>query len=248
MAVDNVARTCAHIADSIDSFVHTPSRFIEAYQQARYSKKKKAGGHGRSARVAGNVAAAALVAAASFTLGWLLRRRRACNAIADSGVSQLIAEGYAHDPPLRDCCDGETHDLIVVETQQEVTPVVDNDVDAPPGIAVRRGPASRRIAVRKKYVHEEVRGNIVNGPFLGWVVAQARLVYNGRDASSHNKALARAFMVRKLQEAGVRPQHIDEHIDQMVLAVFFLTENQIKMEKHERNLRRDGRLRNNVGE
>jgi hypothetical protein len=196
---------------------------------------------------------ACAVAGAVATRWW--RHKHRDSIISATGVSTIIAEGYAYNPSCRDCLEGEKHDFVDVEGVCEDEDTDGDDSDAPPGLTPpfpgsrsSRGPAVRRIAVRKKYVHKTHSGGLVNGNFLGHVVAQARLVYNSRDANTHNKNLARSYMVRQMIEANMRPQHIDENIDKMVLAVFFMTDDQIVNVANEKKLRALGRLRCGVGE
>lgn len=171
-------------------------------------------------------ATAAATAAAIGLLVWKLRRDAQCDTLraARERVARLdttIAQGSTYEPSIRDCVEGESHDIVVEEDEIE-DGAVDGDVDeSPPGIA-RRGPARRRILKRKKMVHqvyEDAHGT-VSGPFLGDVIAQARNIYNGGPSDSYHRQLARSFMVRLMTNAHMRPFHINQYIDRMVCCVF----------------------------
>lgn len=262
--MEPLARSAARLTNALDKVLSAPSDFVREYheqkekylatkQQRRQPKHSTRRGVGRSVLI-GTAFGAACAVAGALAARWV--RHKYCDTIvASTGVSALIAEGYAYDPDSRDCLEGEKHDYVDIEDIHQDEGTDGDGTTAPSGAgstssgrAPARGPAVRRIAVRKKYVHKTHTGGLVNSNFLGHVVAQARLVYNGRDANTHNKNLARSYMVRLMTEANMRPQHIDEHIDKMILAVFFLSDDQITEMKNEKKLRALGRLRHGVGE
>jgi len=145
-------------------------------------------------------------------------------------IETAVATGAYYEPSYRDCISGEQHDVVVPEIEDSGDGA-DGDADdeqcseAPTGA---RGPTSRRLA-RKKVVHKVYEGTsgIVHKPFLGDVIAQARNVYNAGASDHYHRQLARMFMVRLMSAAGMRPAHINYHIDEMVVAVFLHTERQL---------------------
>lgn len=175
------------------------------------------------------VTAVAAVAVAALVY-WKIRRDRKHNGLREAKaraarLDTVIAAGCVYAPRLRDCVEGETHDVVVEEDATDD----DEGDEGPPGLA-RRGPALRRIARRKKMVHEVYSDGMgtVSGPFLGDVIAQARNIYNGGSSDVYHRQLARSFMVRLMTAAGMRPFHINHNIDRMVCCVFRKTSVQVE--------------------
>lgn len=163
-----------------------------------------------------------------------------------NSIETIIASGECYESTLRDCVAGEQHDVVVSEDVDEGD-VVDGDADDDtPTIepARSRGPASRRLA-RKKVVHKVYEGQsmVAHKPFLGDVVAQARNVYNAGASDHYHRQLARAYMVRLMSAAGMRPAHINYHIDEMVVAVFLQTSRQLEAEDKWKSACLLGRIR-----
>lgn len=163
-----------------------------------------------------------------------------------NSIETIIASGECYESALRDCVTGEQHDVIVSEDVNE-SDGVDGDADDDPttqGPSQRRGPATRRLA-RKKVVHKVYEGQsmVVHKPFLGDVVAQARNVYNAGASDHYHRQLARAYMVRLMSAAGMRPAHINYHIDEMVVAVFLQTSRQLEADDKWKSACLLGRIR-----
>lgn len=130
-------------------------------------------------------------------------------------LDSLVASGNEYETSLRDCADGETHDVVVEEDEVVEMPAAE-------GGGVERLPAVRRMR-KKKIVHTPYQGGYIHGAYLGDVVARARNIYNNGPSDQYHRALARAYMVRIMTEHKVRPAHINNHIDLMVCAVFHKT-------------------------
>lgn len=149
-------------------------------------------------------------------------------------LTQIVSSGHDYEVELRDCLEGEQHDVVVPEVVDEDAVVKEVVADDGNVAEVRtfRGPSVRRLA-RKKVVHKVYEGQsgVVHKPFLGDVVAQARNVYNAGPSDCYHRQLARAFMVRLMSAAGMRPAHINYHIDEMVVAVFVKTERQLAADR-----------------
>jgi len=234
--VGNVGAEWAKLAKQIDS---------RKKIHARQSRNPRGGGSGLL--INGVVSGLVGVAAAAGFLLW--RRRRAVAQVRGTGVPALVAAAADYEYVYRDCLDGEQHDKIVVEDKGEGDgsppdadgeSVVSSSDTAPKKPKAVRGPASRRVAVRKKLVHTAYHGNFVSQSFKGDVIAQARLLYNARIPDSHTRCLARSFMVRKMTEAGMRTFDIESNIDNMVVAVFFVTDAQRSAMRNEKILTQAG--------
>lgn len=160
-------------------------------------------------------------------------------------LTTIVVSGHDYEIEYRDCVQGEQHDAVVLEDVDEGDGVEgvtfeDGSVETP---AAGRGPVSRRLA-RKKVVHKVYEGQscVVHKPFIGDVVAQARNVYNSGPSDCYHRQLARAFMVRLMSAAGMRPAHINYHIDEMVVAVFLKTDRQLAADRMWRSAEWLGRI------
>jgi hypothetical protein len=193
---------------------------------------------------------AASVAAAAFG-GWRLRRhRRSCfepDVAERLGLLPYVIDGHHYEPGTRDCLPGESHDVIVEEDQQTDEVATSDSHEAgdgnEPAFGGLRGPATRRVQKRKKFVHKTDVSGGAHMPYLSHVVAEARNQYATRVANSHNIALARSYMVRLMQQHGMRATHINEVVDMMVVAVFLVTEPELHARRVAAELAKHNRLR-----
>lgn len=198
------------------------------------------------ARITNAVSAFAGGAAAVGFAIWCVRRaarlvrdRHRRDTIEGTGVGARFNTGDTYEPDKRDCLPGEAADVISVEEVVEVedsASVCDTesvaDTDAPPGLApphqrarsARNVPAVRRITKREKFIHRPDTECGFGSTYLSYIVAQARLKYHGRNASSTHEDAARSWMVREMTGHGVRPTHIAANIEAMVTNVFHVTE------------------------
>jgi len=189
-------------------------------------------------------------AAVGYCVFELVRRRRNAmyndNVLTNAGILDLIVAAEHYEPETRDCLPGESHDIVVADFEDEGESVDGSEEESDHAGASgsrRRRPSGRRVAKRKKYVHEPFKGGAVNGTYLSNVVAEARNVYGARMASEHTCALARGFMVRRMSEHGMRPAHIDAHVDRMVVAVFTITANELEARRAYSVCKAAGRIR-----
>lgn len=206
----------------------------------------------------GAFAGAAIGAAAYYAFKGLIAAGRLCGealkdrhrrrVLRDTKVGDRYADAALYVPETRECFLGEMHDFLnpvaPTETESESesgsstssasseTPPGLGDPDAPPGFARRRTPASRRVRKKEwakmKRVHTPYVGGAVHMPYVGSVVATAKLRYGGRVATPGVEETARGFMVREMTEHGMSAFDILKHIDHMVTAVFFVSEEALK--------------------
>jgi hypothetical protein len=257
--IEHVKYSLCEISGSIGQGLHKFGASLEEkaairrreWERSRPSYKQghAAGRAGRGKLIFAAAGFGLIAGAAAIGIGLVLRRIRATRDARKLGIGEFLNDGFLYSPGSRDALPGEQHDYIDVEVVEEepgsdVDSPSEVDPDAPPGLAPRshsrRNRAFRRVAVRKKVVHETGRQGAVRGPFLSSVVAEARLHYAERDASPTNLALARAFMVREMKNARVTATDIDVNIDYMVTAVFYRTKEQVQEEENRSLLRRAG--------
>jgi hypothetical protein len=161
--------------------------------------------------------------------------------VAKHDLDGAIAQGVNYEPGTRDCEPGELHDFL----DEEIAPEdesADGNEDASGGKR-GRGPATRRLYKRKKFVHETMAGGVASSAYLGHIIAEARNIYASRAATSNHVAAARLFLARLMKEHGMRPTHINSKLDACVLAVFYVTDEERATEKAWDELRRVGRIR-----
>nr|WRQ65491.1 hypothetical protein [Tolivirales sp.] len=149
-------------------------------------------------------------------------------------MSSFLASAAEYEPSSREVCDGESPDFTEVEDVITEKPSAEEG-----GQPVR---VRERRVVKKKWVHDVLSAGVVDSPYLAEVVQEARLHYNHREATPYNMGLAKAFMVRTMKGHGLRPAHIAANIDDMVLAVFLITDAQARKRDTARLLRSAGRL------
>lgn len=161
-------------------------------------------------------------------------------------IETIVASGECYESTFRDCVAGEQHDVVVLEDVCEGDGIAGDadDGSTDKRSSHTRGPSTRRLA-RKKMVHKVYEGDsmVAHKPFLGDVVAQARNVYNAGASDHYHRQLARAYMVRLMSAAGMRPAHINYHIDEMVVAVFLQTSRQLEAEEKWKSACLLGRIR-----
>lgn len=134
---------------------------------------------------------------------------------------ELREDADAYECDVRDALETEESDVTIESVVQS-----GEDVLAIDEAGVSRGPATRRIARKQKSVHVDGKGCVISEKYFGSVVAEARIVYKARGYSEYNAELARAFMVRVMKKHGVRPSQIDDRLEDMVTAVFYLTDKE----------------------
>lgn len=169
----------------------------------------------------------------------LARHRSSKSRTAVERYHGFLAEVASYDPDVRDAYEGEAGDFRVEEEYDHV-----EDVTVVEGETTRveKRTSKKRRLQKKVYVHQCVVGGEPFGPYCSDVVASARLQYSHRAATSYNMALAKGYMVRLMQQHGMRPSHIALVIDRMVVACFVVTDEQLAVREDERVLRAAGRF------
>lgn len=149
--------------------------------------------------------------------------------VGSDRAEQFRSDGASYECHYRDALPSEEADVVVEGCVEDVPAVCcGNETQAP------RGPASRRIARRQKSVHVDGSARVISEKYFGSVVAEARCVYAARGHSEHNAELARSYMVRIMKKHGVRPSQIEERLEDMVNAVFYMSERQRRAERERR--------------
>jgi hypothetical protein len=154
--------------------------------------------------------------------------RAKVSSIIYSGLDYVPDDGYGEFPDSHDAPSPAANVVVGGDAPN-------GDVSTP-----QPGPAARRIREKQEVVHVPYSGGTITSPYIGSVVCAARCEFASRDASALNQQLARSYMVRLMRKHGVREAHINVHIDRMVLAVFFVTEQQREVLRDAELLRRNG--------
>lgn len=156
------------------------------------------------------------------------------------GIADDLALGDEYEPVLVPCRPNEGGMEIAEEIPAEVIVAQGNAGDiegveyAEPG--TNGHGASRRITRRVKMVHCPYRGGVLCGAFLANIVAEVRAEKYARVRNSHTEELVRGHLVRRMREYNVRHSHIDQNLERMKIAVYYVAKEQKQTRSDEKTL------------
>jgi len=95
---------------------------------------------------------------------------------------------------------------------------------------------------RKKMVYTPYEGGILKGAYLSSIVAEVRMCSYARAYSPSNADIVRSHLVRRMREHGVRPTHISNNINKLILACFYKSDSDLEIEKQLGDFVKSGRV------
>jgi len=115
------------------------------------------------------------------------------------------------------------------------------DIECDEEVVEEDAPGKR---VRKRVVrYMPYDEGVVRGGYLTHVVCLARDKFYGRGYAADTETACRTFMARIMREHGMRELDIQRNIPTMLLAVFYVTNEEIQFRADLGALKRDGRIR-----
>lgn len=181
---------------------------------------------------------AGLATAALGGVAWLVWRHRRINRDYEEFVSRV-------QPLFVDDADDAFEELDAAPGDVGFDRVeeVGCEEDGSGSDAGARATGGRRQARRKKLVATPYEGGVLKGAYLAQLVAEVRGCSYAGAYSPANADIVRSHLRRKLIEHGVRPSHIQRHLSNMVLAVFYKSADDRAEERGLAAARARGRLR-----